>query len=133
VTPGATYTVNVGAAGAVNNAGGNSSFTDSSSNVLVLAGGGTEGDDACNENACTRGGSLCSSGGTFSGTTSIAHTGAPGSSSGGSACPFPGGAGYSVPTLSRGIGAGGSAGAFLSCSPAPVAISGQSGYALLEW
>jgi hypothetical protein len=134
VIPGATYTVNVGPGGEVDGAGGNSFFADSSGNLLVTAGGGINGLDACEIDPCVRSGPACSSGGTFSGTTSIAHAGAKGTTSG-SACPFPGGAGYLVATLSSSVGAGGSAGGLLiACDGgSATATSGQGGYALLEW
>jgi hypothetical protein len=134
VIPGATYTVNVGSGGGINSVGGNSFFADSSGNLLVVAGGGINGVDACGENSCRNSGPACSSGGTFSGTTSIAHTGATGTSSG-SACPFPGGAGYLVQTLTSGVGAGGSAGGLIiACDGgSATATAGQNGYALLEW
>ena len=134
VIPGAIYTVNVGSGGGVNGAGGNSFFADSSGNLLVVAGGGINGVDACEESSCRNSGPACSSGGTFSGTTSIAHIGATGTSSG-SACPFPGGTGYLVPTLSSGVGAGGSAGGLLiPCDGgSATATAGQGGYALIEW
>lgn len=130
VTPGATYTVTVGAGGATDTNGTSTQFTDSSSTVLLQAGGGVQGYDAGFGKTCSFTSPFCGSGGTPSSAAQIGHTGAAGG--GGSSCAPSGGGGYPVSGISATVGAGGSGGYSTTCSVQP-SMTGQNGYVLLTW
>jgi len=150
VSPGATYDVIVGVGGAggaglqadiglPGSPGGDSEITDSSSNVLALAGGGSGGLGG-NFGGSGAGGA----GGTVSpGPNAVARNGTNGTAGvacgGGCQGPTIPGQGGNAPSGSIstvGIGAGGTGGAFPCtnnvCGPV-YATNGSNGYALVTW
>lgn len=133
VTPGATYTVTIGAGGASEFNGTSTQFTDTSNTVLLQAGGGVQGYDAGSTKTCTFFSPFCGSGGTPSSGAQIGHSGAAGVGPSSDTCLASGGAGYPIQGFPTTLGGGGS-GIYSTadCSVQP-STAGQNGYALLTW
>jgi len=129
VTPGASYQLIVGAAGAIDVAGTSSQILDSSGVTLLAAGGGQPGADATNAvsnstGPCTRGtaGQPGAGGVGASGSGIVSRNGAPG---GNASTPPPAGT-ISLPS-------GGGAGGAGRIPSAGGATAGGAGYAFLTW
>jgi hypothetical protein len=125
VTPGATYSIAVGAGGGSEASGGDTTFSDSNPTILLSAGGGRGGAD---HNGCFLQGGGCGNGGQPGGSYQIGRAG----NTAQTACPLAGGVGYLIPSLTTQVGGGGSAGNYCSGSFV-AATNGQNGYALLTW
>src|SRR5262249_4088653 len=131
VTPGATYTINVGSGGNEETDGTDTQFADANNTVLLQAGHGVHGGDGGGFDTCYYRSPSCGSGGTPSSSAQIGHVGAVGVLANNSTCSTPsGGAGYPIQGFSTRVGGGGSGLAFCT---SPLPATGQNGYAVLTW
>lgn len=131
VTPGATYSITVGAGGTGNGGnGGATSFKDSSSTVLLQSGAGIAGSSS---GSCT---TTCGSGGQPDSLAQVGHAGGAGTIPS-VVCPPVGGSGYPVQALSQTVGGGGTGSQPYDCTGNnQIKLSGtpgQNGYAALTW